>query len=122
MHGGPGLSAQSLAGLDVLARPGRRVVGYDQRGAGGSGRPTDGNYRLEAQLADLDAVRAWAGAERVALVGASWGGLVAAAYAARYPKRVTALVLLDAAPLDFANSWLVSSASPLGSPSCSAPA
>jgi pimeloyl-ACP methyl ester carboxylesterase len=102
VHGGPGLSAQSLAGLDVLARPGRRLVGYDQRGAGGSSRPADGNYRLEAHLADLDAVRVWAGAERVALVGASWGGLVAAAYAARYPERVTALVLLDAAPLDFA--------------------
>ncbi len=37
----------------------------------------------------------------MALVGASWGGLVAAAYAARHPGRVTKLVLLDAAPLDF---------------------
>lgn len=102
VHGGPGLSAQSLAGLDGLARPGRRVVGYDQRGAGGSSRPADGNYGLDGQLADLDAVRTWAGVARVALVGASWGGLVAAAYASRYPERVSALVLIDAAPLDFA--------------------
>ncbi len=62
VHGGPGLSAQSLAGLDALARPGRQVVAYDQRGAGGPSRPADRNYRLEAQLADLDAVRGWAGA------------------------------------------------------------
>jgi pimeloyl-ACP methyl ester carboxylesterase len=39
--------------------------------------------------------------QRVALVGVSWGGLVAAAYAAWHPERVTQLVLLDAAPLDF---------------------
>ena len=101
VHGGPGLDLESLDSLSPLAGPGRELVGYDQRGAGRSSRPADGQYGLEAQLADLDAVRRWTGAGQVDLVGASFGGLLAAAYTAGMPARVRRLVLLDPAPLDF---------------------
>ncbi len=101
VHGGPGLSLESLENLDVLAGPDRRVVSYDQRGAGQSSKPTDADYRLDAQLDDLDAVRRWAGAGRVDVLGQSWGGLLASAYTALHPDRVRSLVLLDAAPLDW---------------------
>jgi proline iminopeptidase len=101
VHGGPGLDLETLDVLNRLAGPTRRLVGYDQRGAGRSTRPSDGDYGLEAQVADLDAVRRWAGVDQIDLVGASWGGLLAAAYTAEHPDRVRSLVLLDAAPLDF---------------------
>jgi pimeloyl-ACP methyl ester carboxylesterase len=39
-----------------------------------------------------------AGVERAAICGMSYGGLVAAAFAARHPERVTALVLASALP------------------------
>lgn len=100
VHGGPGLDLETLNVFNPLAGSNRRMVGYDQRGAGRSTPPADGNYGLDAQLRDLDAVRRWTGAQVVDLVGASWGGLLAAAYAARYPSHVRSLVLLDAAPLD----------------------
>ena len=101
VHGGPGLDLESLRALDTLASSGRRIVGYDQRGAGQSTRPTDGDYGLAAQTQDLEAVRRWTGAKQVDIIGASWGGLLAAAYTAKHPSSVRSLVLLDAAPLDF---------------------
>ena len=102
VHGGPGLSLESLGNLDALAGVDRRLVSYDQRGTGQSDQPTDGDYGPEAQLRDLDGVRVWAGAKRIDLLGQSWGGLLAAAYTAKHPDVVRSLVLLDAAPLDWA--------------------
>jgi len=94
VHGGPGLDSSYLGPLEWLAAPDRRVAFYDQRGAGGSTRPASGGYGLDAQVADLDAVRHELGAERVVLVAHSWGTVVALAYAAAHPDAVSALVLL----------------------------
>lgn len=98
LHGGPGLSLEAMAPLDALLTDERRLVSYDQRGAGRTGSPADGELGLAAHVADVEAVRRFTGADRVWLVGQSWGGLLAGAYAAAHPDRVAALVLLSAAP------------------------
>lgn len=100
VHGGPGLSKEAMSPYEQLADDGLRVVSYDQRGSGRSGAPEDGEYGLDAQVADLDAVRAATGAQQVALLGQSWGGLVAMAYAAAHPDRVRALALVGSMPAD----------------------
>ena len=100
VHGGPGLSLEAMEGYESLAGPERRVVSYDQRGAGRSSVPGDLDYSLDAQVADLEAIRTALGAESVQLLGQSWGGAIAAAYAAVHPDRVDALVLVGAVPLD----------------------
>ena len=100
VNGGPGLSLEAMQAFDRLEATGRRVVRYDQRGSGRSSAPRDGDFGLAAQVEDLDRVRRAVGAERVELVGQSWGGAVAAAYAATHPERVEAVVLLGAVPLD----------------------
>jgi pimeloyl-ACP methyl ester carboxylesterase len=100
VHGGPGLSLEAMAAYEELVAPGRRVVLYDQRGSGRSSDPAGGAFTLEHHVADLEAVRAWAGVDGVAILGQSWGGAVAAAYAAQHPERVDALVLVGAIPLD----------------------
>jgi proline iminopeptidase len=102
VHGGPGLSLTYLSLFDQLASASRQIISYDQRGAGRSTKPADHNYGLTAQISDLEAVRHWAHAQQITIMGHSWGGLVAAVYTATYPGHVAALALVDALPVNWA--------------------
>ena len=81
----PGL-ARFLTRLTHFAR----LIVMDRRGTGLS---DDGPLDVEEELADIDAVLAAAGSERVALLSYAAGGPLAALYAARNPERVTGLAL-----------------------------
>jgi pimeloyl-ACP methyl ester carboxylesterase len=81
----------------------RTVIRYDRLGTGLSDRFRPQDPDVATELRTLDAVLD--GHEQVSLLGISWGGCVAAAYAARHPERVTALAVVggfaagaDAAP------------------------
>lgn len=60
----------------ALAAAGRYVVSVDLRGHGDSEVPTDGNYRLEAFVADLIAILAQL-SSRPVIIGSTFGGWVA---------------------------------------------
>ena len=98
LHGGPGLSHDYLRPeWDRLARPGRRVVYYDQRGCGRSGAAAPYGWRED--VADLDRVVRRVSPDRpVVLAGSSWGPWLALLYARAYPQRVRALVLSGMPP------------------------
>lgn len=100
IHGGPGLSLESLEDLKPLADEDRLLVRYDQRGSGLSTAPTDGDFSLQSQVEDIEAIRQSTGADKVDLIGRSWGGLLATAYAVSNPEKVDDLVLISAIPLD----------------------
>jgi pimeloyl-ACP methyl ester carboxylesterase len=68
------------------------VVLYDIRGAGLSDRNRT-VFTLESELQDLEAVINHLKLDTIILIGNSMAGPVAIAYAAKYPKRVTHLVL-----------------------------
>jgi proline iminopeptidase len=53
-------------------------------------------HTIEGYADQIDAVRAHLGAERVAVIGISFGGLPALAYALRHPERLRRLVLSNA--------------------------
>ena len=92
--GGPGFSARYF-GAD-LGGLGERLglVLLDPRGAGASDRPANvRGYRIEDYVDDLEELRGHLGLETMNLLGHSHGGVVAMAYAARYPKRLERLVL-----------------------------
>lgn len=81
-----------------------RVLGLDYLGgSGGSTGPASGQRDFPSisafdQAELLERVRAGLGIERIAAIaGASYGGMVALAYAARYPHRVGQLVVISAA-------------------------
>jgi lipase len=76
-----------------LATSGRSVIAVDLRGHGKSGRepPWDAETHRRDLLRTLDAMEI----ERATLVGHSFGGLVAAAFAASSEERTEALALLD---------------------------
>jgi pimeloyl-ACP methyl ester carboxylesterase len=90
--GGPGYGGDQLdelGGLDEF----RTLVRLDLRGAGESDEPESQTWTFDDYAADLEVVREHLGLETVTLFGHAHGGLVAAAYALRFPERVEALVL-----------------------------
>ena len=104
LHGGPGLP--ELPDADVVAalsEAGFHVYGYHQYGAGLSSRAERPHleYTVARQVDDLEAIRAQLGAERLILIGQSWGGALAANYASRFPERIEGLILTSPAP-----AWL----------------
>jgi proline iminopeptidase len=75
------------------------VIFYDQRGTGASQPMQAGaSQDMDAQVADLEAVRTHFGLQKAAFVGDSYGGLLVMAYAAAHPEHVDRLVLSDSAP------------------------
>jgi proline iminopeptidase len=80
---------------DVLTRLShhRQIVFYDQRGTGKSKNvKPDASWGMGAQVADMEAVRAKLGFQKFDLVGDSYGGLLAMAYAAAHPKHIEKLL------------------------------
>jgi proline iminopeptidase len=104
LHGGPDFDhAYLLPDLDRL-RDGYRLVYYDQRGRGNSAehvRPQD--VTLSSEVGDLDTVRRYFRLEAPALLGHSWGAVLALEYALRHPSRVSRLILLNPAPVSAAD-------------------
>ncbi|MEO7734492.1 MAG: alpha/beta fold hydrolase, partial [Kofleriaceae bacterium] len=105
VNGGPGFDHTyehaavpgTTSAWETLAKK-RRVVFYDQRGNGRSGALKAGQPCLLAdQLEDLEAVRAHLGADKIDLLGHSWGGFLVMAYAARHPEHIRHLVTVDSA-------------------------
>jgi len=96
VHGGPGMDHRYLRpGLDTLGSS-YRLIYYDQRGTGGSEAPLDSaSINLDAFVGDIEALRADQQAERVFVLGHSYGTRVALGYALAYPGRVRGLLLLD---------------------------
>lgn len=98
MHGGLGLDHTYMRPwLDSLSDV-MRLVYYDHRCNGRSGRPPLETLTFERLCADADALRERLGFEEVAVMGHSYGGFVALEYALRYPRRLSRLILLDTAP------------------------
>lgn len=74
-----------------------RVLSYDQRGLGQSGRP-DGDYTMEQYADDAAALLEQVGWEHCHVIGTSFGGMVALNLAVRHPHLVDRLVLNCTSP------------------------
>jgi proline iminopeptidase len=101
LHGGPGASHDYLRpGMDAVAEDGhRRLLYYDQRGAGRSPlAPNVTPAGWQTHVADLEAVRQQLGLEQLTLVGYSWGAILALLYALEHRERVARLALVSPAP------------------------
>jgi pimeloyl-ACP methyl ester carboxylesterase len=95
LHGGQ-LTAQTWDYVCLGLRGRVRAVALDLRGHGDSDRARD--YGLESHVADIGAVLDALGWPQAHLVGMSFGGLIAAHFAASAPHRVSSLVTIDVGP------------------------
>lgn len=94
LPGGPARAGEYLGDLGGLGET-RRLIIPDMRGAGLSADPADpATFRVDRQVADVEALRARLGLERMELLAHSAGAILAILYAAAYPDRVATLVLV----------------------------
>jgi proline iminopeptidase len=94
MHGGPGLDHTSLLALQPLADQ-FTLIFYDHRCNGHSEGAEVTSMTMENLTADADALRQTLGFDKWAVIGHSFGGMVALEYALRYPQSLSYLVLMN---------------------------
>jgi proline-specific peptidase len=92
VHGGPGFTSHYLKSAEALG-DGRKVVRYDQLGGGHSSPATDTTmFTIKHFVAELEALRAHLGYEKVHLLGHSWGTILALEYYREHPEHVASLI------------------------------
>lgn len=97
LHGFPEFWYSWRHQLPALAEAGFLALAPDLRGYNLSDKPTGVNaYRLDKLLADVLGLIQQAGAERVALVGHDWGGVIAWHLAMHDPQVIDKLIILNA--------------------------
>ncbi|WP_085598960.1 MULTISPECIES: proline iminopeptidase-family hydrolase [unclassified Pseudomonas] len=108
IHGGPGCTHDYLDAFSDIASSGRPVIHYDQLGNGHSTHlpekdPAFWNLQLFLEELDnlLDHLRI---SNDYALLGQSWGGMLASAHAARQPAGLRALIVANS-PADM-RTWV----------------
>ena len=94
MHGGPGQDHTSLLPLRPLADR-YSLIFYDHRCNGRSEGADVSSMTWENLTADAEALRQTLGFDRWAVLGHSFGGMVALEYALRYPQSLSHLLLMD---------------------------
>lgn len=107
LAGGPGCANYLVEPLQRLL-PEHRLILPDPRGTGSSevpaGLPVDA-YSLAQAIADLEKLRCQLRAEQWTVLGHSWGGDLALAYALTHPERVLHLVSLAATGIQNDRGW-----------------
>jgi proline iminopeptidase len=94
LHGGPGGNSYNFeATAGSLLERSLPVIYFEQRGSGRSGRPADRDYSTAILVEDLEALRVHLGVPKISIVTHSFGTVIGLAYAAKYPKRVSRMVV-----------------------------
>lgn len=97
LHGGPGFGGYYMKPLEQLSSD-RKIVRYDQLGAGASDRLSDtAKMTIPHFVAELDSLRSHLGYDKVHLVGHSWGTILGLEYYRAHPERVASLTLASPA-------------------------
>ncbi len=97
LHGGPGYNCANFEATTAqpLADKGFYVIVYDRRGEGRSKDP-QAQFTFYEALSDLQLVYQKYGLTKATLIGHSFGGIVAARFAEKYPEQVQSIILTGA--------------------------
>lgn len=102
LHGGPGgiISDQQIELLQPLTANGFDIYLYDQLGSGHSSRlAAISDYTVARHQQDLAAIVSTIGAEKVFLLGQSWGALLATQFIAEHAEQVAGVIFTGPGPV-----------------------
>jgi len=94
INGGPGMNSNGFAALAKMLSNNNTTIIYDQRGTGNSEiKDMNGQgITIDLMVGDIEVLRKELGFEKWIVMGHSFGGMLAYAYAAKYPERVKAMI------------------------------
>lgn len=98
VHGGPGFDHTIQKAFASRLTDFAQVVCYDQRGHGRSDQGTPALWNLAQWADDIVALCHALGIEKPVVLGSSFGGIVAQAYAIRHPLHARKLILHSTTP------------------------
>jgi proline iminopeptidase len=94
VHGGPGASHDYLLPYLLPLARNNQLIFIDERGSGRSEKLEDvSQYTVENMVEDVEAVRQALHLGKISLLGHSYGGVLAQAYAFKYQQNRTHLIL-----------------------------
>jgi len=94
--GGPGGSHPGLRRFDSLAAAGFQLIYFDGFGRGQSDTAKNvKEYTLERDIEDIEGLRQALHLDKIAVLGHSYGGVVAQGYAIKYGEHVSHLILAN---------------------------
>jgi len=94
IHGGPVLDHQYLLDHFYPLAATNQLIFYDQRASGRSQLSIPpSRMTFDAMIADIEAIRLHFGYDQLALLGHSWGGLIAMKYAIKHQDQLNKLIL-----------------------------
>lgn len=102
LHGGPGgkITDEVIDALKPLSQEGHDLYFYDQIGSGHSTRLEDiAQYSVDRHREDLRKIIGLIGAEKVTLIGQSWGACLAINYLQEYSSSINKIILTGPGPI-----------------------
>ncbi len=109
LSGGPGFDVDYILPVADFLPTGYQRVFLEQRGTGRSrvANMTADTMTLRLVVEDLEALRVQLKQERLLLLGHSWGGMLAMAYASAHPDRIDRMILIGSGgpTLEFAERF-----------------
>lgn len=95
MHGKNFCAATWVETIKVLVKEGYRVIAADQVGFCKSSKPAHYQFSFQQLASNTRALLASIGAEQVAVMGHSMGGMLATRFALMYPQQTQQLVMVN---------------------------
>src|SRR5215470_10471304 len=94
IHGGPGGSHEYFLPYLLPLMRSNKLVFIDERGSGKSSKPEDAKqYTIANMVEDIETVRQALALGKISLLGHSFGGAPVQAYAFKYQKNLSHLIL-----------------------------
>ncbi|WP_026915869.1 alpha/beta fold hydrolase [Christiangramia portivictoriae] len=100
INGGPGIDSAGFGELAQILSENNRSILYDQRGTGASRLNSDASMTIDLMVEDIEILREHLGYEKWFVLGHSFGGMLAYAYAAKYPQRIRGMIQSHSGGID----------------------